>query len=205
VATWDDWLAVGRAIAIGRTEALRIAKTNKPLGSDYNKAMRAWLHDNGLAGITAQERHSILNVLEHLPAIEAWRQSLAPGRMRKHNHPAVFWVWKKATRAAGTAGIRHQVVRAAQPKSRACGRPIYFDQDAIRRGATAMRESRSNDWPRLARICLEAALPNEDAVLCLLDAPVRRWPPPSHGARGFDRSLHPEAVPHCKAQQKNQH
>jgi hypothetical protein len=33
--------------------------------------MRSWLHENGLAGVTAQERHAVLNILEHLPAIEA--------------------------------------------------------------------------------------------------------------------------------------
>jgi hypothetical protein len=70
-ASWSDWLAVGRAIAIGRIEALRAAKTNKAVGSTYNKAMRSWLHENGLAGVTAQERHAVLNILEHLPAIEA--------------------------------------------------------------------------------------------------------------------------------------
>jgi hypothetical protein len=65
------------------------------------------------------------------------------------------------------------VVRAAQPKSRACGRPIYFDQDMVRRGAMAMRESMSRDWHQLARICLESALPHADAVVALLDTTQR--------------------------------
>jgi hypothetical protein len=43
-ATWSDWLIVGRALIIGRTEALKIAKTNCPVGSRYNSAMGRWLH-----------------------------------------------------------------------------------------------------------------------------------------------------------------
>jgi hypothetical protein len=39
-ATWDDWLAVGRAITIGRTEAMKAANTNRAVGTRYNRAMR---------------------------------------------------------------------------------------------------------------------------------------------------------------------
>jgi hypothetical protein len=47
--SWQDWLAVGRALAIGRTFALKIAKTNRAVGTTYNRAMGQWLRDNGLA------------------------------------------------------------------------------------------------------------------------------------------------------------
>jgi hypothetical protein len=41
-ATWADWLDVARAIAIGRTAALKVAGTNCPVGTRYNTAMRNW-------------------------------------------------------------------------------------------------------------------------------------------------------------------
>lgn len=42
-AAWPDWLTVGRALIIGRTEALKAAGTNRPVGTRYNRAMGDWL------------------------------------------------------------------------------------------------------------------------------------------------------------------
>jgi hypothetical protein len=70
---FEDWITVDRALAIGRTEALKIARTNKAVGPRYNAAMGAWLKQHGLAEITAQERYRLLLILENLPAISAWR------------------------------------------------------------------------------------------------------------------------------------
>jgi hypothetical protein len=41
--TWEDWIAVSRAISIGRTAALKAAKTNQPVGTKYNREMGKWL------------------------------------------------------------------------------------------------------------------------------------------------------------------
>ncbi len=35
---WSDWQKVGAALAAGRTEAMRIANTNRPKGRKYNRA-----------------------------------------------------------------------------------------------------------------------------------------------------------------------
>jgi hypothetical protein len=35
--SWDDWLTVGRALIIGRTEAMQKARANRPIGSTYNR------------------------------------------------------------------------------------------------------------------------------------------------------------------------
>jgi hypothetical protein len=53
------------------------------------------------------------------------------------------------------------------------GRPVYWPQDAIRRAADAMRESRSNDLYILAKIALHAAIRNRDDLLDLDPAPSR--------------------------------
>ena len=70
--SFDDSLQVGHALAIGRTEALRAAGTNSPVGSKFNKAIGTWLAANGLDGVTAPERHRIGLVIEHLTAITSW-------------------------------------------------------------------------------------------------------------------------------------
>jgi ribonuclease Z len=67
--SWVDWLAVGRALQIGRTEVLKIAGTNRPVGTTYNRAMGTWLRNNGLADFSAQKRHSLLRIMENLAAI----------------------------------------------------------------------------------------------------------------------------------------
>ncbi len=55
-ASWNDWLAVGHALLIGRAACMQIAKANKPVGSRYNAAVGNWLRENGLDGISNQER-----------------------------------------------------------------------------------------------------------------------------------------------------
>jgi hypothetical protein len=54
---FDDWIVVARALAIGRTAALKAAGTNQATGTTYNRCIAAWLGDNGLAGINSQERY----------------------------------------------------------------------------------------------------------------------------------------------------
>lgn len=49
--TWDDWLAVARALVIGREQALRLANRNTPHGKLYTAAMRHWLGQHGFDGL----------------------------------------------------------------------------------------------------------------------------------------------------------
>ncbi|MGB8047537.1 MAG: hypothetical protein WCF53_06500, partial [Pseudolabrys sp.] len=52
---FDDWILIGKALAIGRTEALAFAQTNKPQGSRYNAEMNQWLRAAGLDGVSAPD------------------------------------------------------------------------------------------------------------------------------------------------------
>jgi hypothetical protein len=53
----DDWFVLGQALVIGRTEALKEARTNKPSGRRYNEAIGVWLRETGFmrAGSTVYE------------------------------------------------------------------------------------------------------------------------------------------------------
>lgn len=163
-ATFDDWIAVGRALAIGRTAALKAAGTNRAVGSKYNIAVGRWLTDHQIDGIGAQERYRALKVLEHLEEIERWRNALAEEKRRTFNHPAACWhAWKRATKPATPA---RQYVRSA--KSHRGGHAIHWSGDAIRRAACAIREVYSTDFYVMARRALEAAVRNQGDLLELL-------------------------------------
>src|SRR5215217_7101911 len=94
-----DWLVVGHALAIGKTEALRIAETNAAVGTRYNKAIAIWLTANDLDGVTATERFRVAQCIENLPAIESWLATLPEAKKRRLNYPsAVLARWRRDTR-----------------------------------------------------------------------------------------------------------
>jgi hypothetical protein len=167
-ATWADWPIVGRALIIGRTEALKIAGTNSPVGSRYNAAMGQWLRNNGLDGITPQERYRAILCIENLTMIEQWRAGLDDAQRRRWNHPSAIWAhWRRATKAE-TAAPTRQCVRGAKPHR--SGKPIFWPQDTLRRAAEALRDCRSNDIFTMTRAILEAAI-RDQADLCDLFPP----------------------------------
>jgi len=86
-----DRLAVGRALQIGRGAAMKAAKSIRPVGTTYNRRMHDWLRENGLDGITAQERYRLQRILENLTEVETWRNGLDDATRRRLNHPNSIW------------------------------------------------------------------------------------------------------------------
>jgi hypothetical protein len=37
--SWEDWVQVARALAVGRAETMKAANTNRPVGTTYNRLM----------------------------------------------------------------------------------------------------------------------------------------------------------------------
>jgi hypothetical protein len=179
-ATWTDWLDVARALAIGRTVALKVAGTNQPVGTRYNTAMGVWLRENGLADIVAQERYRLFLILQNLAEIEAWRAGLSDAQRRRLNHPNAVWShWRKhkTDDDRGAPEARNRVKAATA--SHKHGKPVYFSQDVVRRAAMALRECGSNDIFKLARVMLEAAIRNEHDLVDLLNEATK----PQHQAK----------------------
>jgi len=180
-ASWTDWVAVGRALIIGRTEALKIAETNSPVGSRYNAAMGAWLMANGLDGVNNQERYRALLILENLTAISAWRAGLDEVKRRRLNHPSAIWAhWRRSTKPAEPPRQKQRVVEDASPgemvdrvhaaaEATRRGKPIYWSQAALRRAHEAMLGCGSNDLLVLARAALQGAIRCESDLLALLE------------------------------------
>jgi hypothetical protein len=163
--SWDGWLKVGKAIAFGRAEAMRQSKANRPVGTAYVRVFGAFLRDNGFSDTSNQERYAILKILEHLPAVTAWRDGLPEAQRRRHNHPSLWNTYRNASKAATDTPARPYV----RSKSHRPGRPVYFSQDMLRRAAMAIAECGSPDIFRLARVCLEAAIRSENDIAALLE------------------------------------
>jgi hypothetical protein len=198
--SFDDWITVAKALAIGRSVALQAADTNRPVGSRFNRTMGAWLRQAGLDGINNQERYRALLVLENISAISAWRDGLDETQRRRLNHPGAIWAhWQRAlkgnaatgggcppavgktrTQAAETTQQRQHVVQHVTAAAEAArrGRAVYWSQDAIRRAHHAMLDSKSSDLLTLARAALEAAIRTEADLLALLPADPPGKPAP---------------------------
>jgi hypothetical protein len=161
--TFDDWVLIGRAVAIGRAECLKIAGSNRPFGKKYTAAMGLWLANAGLDGIHQQERYWALKIVDNIAEIEAWRATLDDAGRRHFNHPQSIWThWR---RSLGAERSKPPPREQRRPRS---GRAIFWGQDHIRRAAHAMRESRSSDYFVLARVALQAAIRTESDIEALL-------------------------------------
>jgi len=94
---WNDWLKVGEALQVGRERAMNQAMTNRPEGKAYNMAFGEWLRQYKLDDMDKGERSRLFAVMENLPMIEQWRQTLTLSERLKLNHPfAVLRKWKAA-------------------------------------------------------------------------------------------------------------
>jgi hypothetical protein len=95
--TWEDWKAVGYALLEGRAIAARYARPRRVGGHGYWPAFNGWLSDNRL-NVPPTDRARLFRVMEMLPAIEAWRETLPQIRRLRMNHPsAVLENYSKAT------------------------------------------------------------------------------------------------------------
>jgi hypothetical protein len=101
---WSDWQKVGAALAAGRTEAMRIANTNRPKGKTYNQAFgdvlkREQLDTDRLDSAT---RNQLLQIEQNLSAIEEWREKLDAAQRLRLNHPSAIWRnWQRTVKGSG--------------------------------------------------------------------------------------------------------
>jgi len=96
---WNDYMAIGEALQIGRTFAMNDANTNAPAGKGYNLAFNQFLQDAKLNDMDASDRAKLFTVMENRPAIEQWRATLTLTERLRLNHPtAVLRKWQNATK-----------------------------------------------------------------------------------------------------------
>jgi hypothetical protein len=90
-ATYNDWLAIGEALEIGRADAMADAKTNKPEGARYNKLFGEWLASYGFNDIDKAVRSKLFDILANRAAIDAWRADLPVSERLRYNSPSAVW------------------------------------------------------------------------------------------------------------------
>jgi hypothetical protein len=88
---YEDWVKVAFAVDAARSEAMKIADTNKSVGSRYYKAFGEVLKREGLHTdkLDSAVRNLLFKIVKHHVAIEEWRRKLDPERRSEMNFPRV--------------------------------------------------------------------------------------------------------------------
>jgi hypothetical protein len=98
---WEDWIQVGYAVVECRSVAMREAGANRPFGPAYTKSYASLMEHYRFTEKLKDksDRSRLVEIMDNLPAVTAWRQGLTPDERRKYTHPTtVFRYWKTAQR-----------------------------------------------------------------------------------------------------------
>jgi hypothetical protein len=82
--TFEDWVLVGQALKIGRTNA-------KKASGSFEANMASWLKAEGFHAVDKGARSRLLNIIDELPQVLAWREKLPSAERLKYNHPNSIW------------------------------------------------------------------------------------------------------------------
>jgi hypothetical protein len=81
--SFESWVAIGAALAIGREYALRATGASSPMGRPYSWIFSSWCRKHGFGKMSPAIRSWCLALHENLGAISRWRDSLPTGRGRR--------------------------------------------------------------------------------------------------------------------------
>jgi hypothetical protein len=165
---WADWRAVGHALKIGKDAALLAAGVLTPFGKPYVQIYGAWLRETGLDEVKSSHRYRLLQCIDNLDQIEAWRASLDEAARNDLNHPDSVWFgWRRATEKPVRRYARPHRPRNQHAKSH--GKPVRPTQDMIRILAAALGQHWTPDRYVLAKALWEEILKHRDELLDLLN------------------------------------
>jgi hypothetical protein len=74
--SFEGWAAIGAALAIGKSHALRVTGANRAWGSAYSREFGQWMKINGFRLMRPSDRSCAIELHENFVAISAWRDSL---------------------------------------------------------------------------------------------------------------------------------
>jgi hypothetical protein len=101
-SSFEGWLAVGKALLIGREVALKSTGANAPMGRRYCLALSQWLAVQGFTGMQKSVRSVAIELAEHANAITIWRDGLPERQRRRLIHPlSVTRRWRACTKHNG--------------------------------------------------------------------------------------------------------
>ncbi len=131
---FEDWVRIGRALEIGRAEAMREAHSNQPAGRGYVTAFSAWLDKNGFGDMNKVTRSHLASCMDRLVDIRTWRDTIGD-RKQRLNHPSTVWRnFMAATRAPKLKALPkiarpQDELHAAKEQIRRMGGGSNIDQD----------------------------------------------------------------------------
>jgi hypothetical protein len=98
----ETWLAIGRALCIGKAWALRAANTNKAWGSAYSRLFGQWMAKHGFGAMNKHTRTWAIALYENAAAIERWRSSLSEkDRKRLRDPQSIVRKWRQSCMVCG--------------------------------------------------------------------------------------------------------
>lgn len=93
--SFSGWLAIGKALQVGKEVALKSTGANSAWGRVYSRAFSDWIKRHHFDRMPPPTRSVAIELAENAEAVTAWRNSL-PERQRRHLiHPlSVTRRWK---------------------------------------------------------------------------------------------------------------
>ena len=88
--TLEDYLAVGRALLVGRRLAMDKVRATEPKGGKYAKVFARWLRENGFSEIPHSARNCSMAIAQNENGALAWIKTLPPVR-RPRIYPLNIW------------------------------------------------------------------------------------------------------------------
>lgn len=88
--SWEDWMAIGEALLVGRAHAMNLAGKNEPRGKLYNVAFSNWLQLHGFDDIDGSDRGKLMKIAEHRADYEVWRAGWTPAQRALWKSPSTI-------------------------------------------------------------------------------------------------------------------
>jgi hypothetical protein len=114
--TWEDYRQIGIAYREARNAIMRELNLNKPNGR-YRAEIKAWKAEYELDDLGDDVFNRLLDLVDNLPGVEAWRNSLTLREKMEWNHPnTIHRHWKKATQVPSKKadGAQRQTSRESE-------------------------------------------------------------------------------------------
>jgi len=178
---WNDYMAIGEALQIGRTFAMNDANTNAPAGKGYNLAFNQFLQDAKLNDMDASDRAKLFTVMENRPAIEQWRATLTLTERLRLNHPtAVLRKWQNATKEPRAKPdkptLRDAVTDLSEETERFKARIAEQDEElAGLRGALTLEDLRERMAALLRHLPKEDRMTEISRTMKAVDLNIHDW------------------------------
>jgi hypothetical protein len=153
-----DYVLVGDALVVGRSECLKLSGGNSIQSPVYRTHFRRWIDAQGFGSMDGGARDDAMWLAEHKTEVTRWRDGLSEAARRNCNHPTTCRTHFGRGTKPQPRGPKAKPHVAEQDHRRNAARelPERAEQDLIRFVGDAMRQSGKQDWYGLAAVSIEA-------------------------------------------------